>query len=266
MKQGELRVGLLSAQVINIGEEPCSVAIMHDITERKRVEEELRRSQEELRNLSAHLQRAREQERACIAREIHDELGQALTALKMDLSWLGKRLPFETSSLAEKVGAMSRLIDATTKTVKRISTQLRPGLLDDLGLVAAIEWQAQEFQERTQIRCELALQTGDIALNRELATTCFRIFQEALTNVARHADATSVQVTLKKKAETLLLKVKDNGKGLAEEEIAHPDSFGLLGMRERARFCGGHVKISSVQGRGTTVVARIPLSSKGELR
>ncbi len=266
MKQGELRVGLLSAQVINIGKEPCSVAIMHDITERKRVEEELRRSQEELRNLSAHLQRAREQERACIAREIHDELGQALTALKMDLSWLGKRLPFDTSSLAEKVGAMSRLIDTTTKTVKRISTQLRPGLLDDLGLVAAIEWQAQEFQERTQIRCELELPTGDIALNRELATTCFRIFQEALTNVARHADATSVQVTLKKRADQLLLKVKDNGKGIAEEDIAHPDSFGLLGMRERARFCGGHVKISSVQGRGTTVVAKIPLSSKGEIR
>jgi PAS domain S-box-containing protein len=264
MKQGELRVGLLSAQVIYSGGELCSVAIMHDITERKRVEEELRRSQEQLRNLSEHLQRAREEERACIAREIHDELGQALTALKMDLSWLGKRLPFEKDSLFEKLGAMSKLIDTTTQTVRRISTQLRPGLLDDLGLVAAIEWQAQEFQERTKIRCELSLQAGDIVLNRELSTTCFRIFQEALTNVARHAHATRVMVTLKRNADKLSLEVIDNGKGITEEEISHPKSFGLLGMLERARFCGGDVKISGIQGKGTTVVAVIPLRPEKE--
>ncbi|MGD9075576.1 MAG: PAS domain S-box protein [Desulfobacteraceae bacterium] len=264
MKQGELRVGLLSAQVIYSGGELCSVAIMHDITERKRVEEELRRSQEQLRNLSEHLQRAREEERACIAREIHDELGQALTALKMDLSWLGKRLPFEKDSLYEKVGAMSKLIDTTTQSVRRISTQLRPGLLDDLGLVAAIEWQAQEFQERTKIRCKLALHADDIVLNRELSTTCFRIFQEALTNVARHADATRVMVTLKRNADRLSLEVIDNGKGITKEEISHPKSFGLLGMLERARFCGGDVKISGIQGKGTTVVAVIPLRPEGE--
>jgi PAS domain S-box-containing protein len=262
MKMGEIRVGLLSAQVINIGGEPCSVAIMHDITERKKAEEELRRSQEQLRNLSEHLQRAREEEREGIAREIHDELGQVLTALKMDLSWLVKRLPFDKESLHEKVEAMSKLIDTTAQTVKRISTQLRPGLLDDLGLVPAIEWQAQQFQERTQIPCELELETDDIVLDRELATAFFRIFQEALTNVARHADATLVKVTLKSKDGKLLLRVSDNGRGITKQQISHPKSFGLLGMRERARFWRGAFKVSGVQGKGTTVTASIPLSLK----
>jgi PAS domain S-box-containing protein len=266
MKMGEIRVGLLSAQVINIGGEPCSVAIMHDITERKKAEEELRRSQEQLRNLSEHLQRAREEEREGIAREIHDELGQVLTALKMDLSWLGKRLPFDKESLHEKVEAMSKLIDTTAQTVKRISTQLRPGLLDDLGLVPAIEWQAQQFQERTQIPCELELETDDIVLDRELVTAFFRIFQEALTNVARHADATLVKVTLKSKDGKLLLRVSDNGRGITKQQISHPKSFGLLGMRERARFWRGAFKVSGVQGKGTTVTASIPLSLKGGSR
>lgn len=262
MKHGEFRTGLLSAQLINIRGELCSIAILHDITERKGIEEELRRSREELRNLSVYLQRTREEERTHIAREIHDELGQALTALKMDLSWLGKRLPRTRELLVEKVGSMSNIIDSTTQTLKNISTRLRPGLLDDLGLVPAIEWLAQQFQERTHTRYDLDIQAQDVALDPELATTFFRIFQETLTNIARHASATRVKVKFYKKAAKLILQVSDNGAGITEAQIADPKSIGLLGMRERARFWGGDVKISGSSGKGTVVTVNIPLRLK----
>jgi PAS domain S-box-containing protein len=231
-----------------------------DITNRKQAEEDLRGSREELRNLSAHLQSVREQERTTIAREIHDELGQALTVLKLDLSWLGKRFPKNREILIQKTKSMSGFIDNTIRTVQRISSELRPGILDDLGLSAAMEWQADEFKKRTGIECELTLQAEDSSLPKDLSTTIFRIFQETLTNIARHANATMVKISLKEKAGKFVLKVRDNGKGITQKQISDSGSFGLIGIRERAQFFGGDVKIVGVRNKGTTVRVSVPIN------
>jgi PAS domain S-box-containing protein len=235
------------------------VAVFDDVTERKQADEELKKSQEQLRNLADHLQSVREQERTSIARKIHDELGQALTALKMDISWLGKKLPNDQESLIKKAKSISTLTDMTIKTVKRITAELRPGLLDDLGLVAAIEWQVEEFQNRTGLTCKSVIDREGIAVDEKRSTTIFRILQEALTNVARHAQATRVTVSLKEKNGGLYLLVRDNGKGITKEQISDPQSFGLMGMRERVRMWGGEVKFSGRPGKGTTVVVRMPV-------
>ncbi len=232
-----------------------------DITESKQAEDQIRSSQEQLRSLSARLQATREEERTQIAREIHDELGQALTALKMDLSWMSKKLPRDQKPLHEKAKSMSQLLDATVKTVKRISTQLRPGLLDDLGLAAAIEWQAEEFQNRTGIKCHVTAIPEEITLDEKLSTALFRIFQETLTNVTRHSHATRVKVNLRQKATKIELRVEDNGKGITEKQISSPKSFGFIGMRERVYPWGGEVKIIGTSGKGTTVIVNIPLKS-----
>lgn len=233
--------------------------IIHDITERKQAEEKLKSSLEEVRTLAAHLQSVREEERIRIARQIHDEVGQALTGLKMDLSWLASRLSEDQKPLLEKTKSMSTLVDTTLHGVREIATELRPGVLDDLGLAAAIEWQTQEFRTRTGIRCEATVPPRDIALDQSRSTAIFRIFQEILTNLVRHADATSVNVSLKQETRNLILEVRDNGKGIAESEISSPKSLGLLGMRERALLFGGEVRISGTRGKGTTVTVTIPL-------
>ena len=235
-----------------------SLAIARNITKRKQVEEQLRNSLEQLRNLSSYLQSAREQERTNIAREIHDELGQALTALKMDLSWLDKRLPEGEKQLFEKIKSMSELIHTTILTVQRILTELRPGLLDDFGLMAAIEWQAGEFQKRTGIQCEIVIENEDIILDQDRSTAIFRIFQETLTNIARHANATSVKASLKEDSRGLALEVKDNGKGITKEQVSGSRSFGLMGIRERALVFGGKVEIKGAPGKGTTVTVTMP--------
>ena len=237
-----------------------------DITKRKQVEEEIKDSQSQLRNLTAHLQSVREEERTHIAREMHDELGQALTAMKMDLSWLDNRLPKDQKPLFEKIKSMSKLADATIQTVKKISTELRPGLLDDLGLPAAIEWQAEEFQTRTGIKCEITKDPEDIILDKDRSTAIFRIFQEALTNVTRHAKATKVKVSLKEKAGKIELKVRDNGKGITEEQVSNPKSFGLIGIMERAFYLDGKVVIKGIQDKGTALTIRIPLPKKGKAK
>ena len=241
------------------------VSLFIDISGRKRAEEELRSSREQMRNLSTYLQSVREKERTHISREIHDELGQALTALKMDLSWLGNRLPEEQKSLLEKTKTMEKLIDMTIHSVQRISAELRPGVLDDLGLMAAIEWQVEEFKNRTGIKCEVSLEPEDIILDRERSTTIFRILQETLTNVVRHSKATRIKVSLKEKAGNLVLKVRDNGKGITEKQISNPKSVGLIGIRERAHFWGGKVKISGVKDKGTIVTVSVPLNKKERL-
>jgi two-component system sensor histidine kinase UhpB len=238
--------------------------IGRDITERKEAEETLKESREQLRSLAAHLQSIREEERMVMAREIHDELGQALTALKMDLSWLNKRIPEEQSSMFKKTESMSELIDSTIHTVQRISAQLRPGLLDDIGLLAAIEWQAEEFQKRTGISCELSISSQDITLDSERSTSIFRIFQETLTNITRHADATKVKVNLLKKGNRLELKIKDNGKGISEDKISDPKSLGLVGIQERVFFLGGNIEIKGTQDNGTSITVSIPLPKRGE--
>ena len=230
-----------------------------DITDRKQAEEELMYSREQLRNLADHLQSVREDERKNIAREIHDDLGQALTGLKMDLSWLAKKVPDNEKGLLDKIQSMSELTSTTIKTVQRISTELRPGLLDDLGLVAAIEWQIEDFQKRTGIRCKLTVNPEDITVDDRRSTALFRILQETLTNVTRHAQATRVQVSLQEKDGNLELRVRDNGIGIKKEQVSNSTSFGLIGIKERVHLWGGEVKISGRPGKGTTVVVRMPI-------
>jgi len=231
---------------------------IRDITERKRSAEVIRKKEEELRNLTAYMQKATEMERTTIAREIHDELGQALTILKIDLSLFRKMFSEDQISMLEKTDAMSSLIDKTIQTVQRISTDLRPGLLDDLGLSAAIEWQLEEFQERTGIACKIIIDPRDVTFDRDRNTALFRIFQETLTNIARHAEATEVSVSLQQKDGQIELKVQDNGRGITGEELAHPKSFGLIGIRERAIIFGGDSSVKGSAGNGTTVTVKIP--------
>jgi signal transduction histidine kinase len=219
---------------------------------------QLAESEQKLRALAAHLISVREEERSHIAREIHDELGQVLTGLKMEVAWLAKRLNEDQQPLLEKTESMGQLIDQTVQTVRKISTGLRPEVLDEMGLVAAIGWQAKEFQKRTGIRCRLSLPPEIGALERELSTTMFRVFQEILTNVARHSRATRVDVDLKNQQKSLVLEVADNGVGISNGETNGRRSLGLLGMQERALRVGGEVNIGSVPGHGTRVVVTIP--------
>ncbi|MDO8539727.1 MAG: response regulator [Opitutaceae bacterium] len=225
--------------------------------ERKRAEENLRRSHDRLRALSGHLQFVREEERTRLAREVHDELGQALTGLKLDLAWLsGQRAG--ARGVKRKLKTMSGQIDATIHVVRRISTEMRPGVLDSLGLAPAIEWQAAEFQDRTQIRCEMKIELTEMIWEREFSTACFRIFQETLTNIIRHAKATRVEVRLARDGEQMVLTVQDNGRGITEKEVGHAHSIGLIGMKERAAQLGGEVTFRGLPGQGTTVTLRAP--------
>jgi signal transduction histidine kinase len=226
--------------------------------EREQAEEGLRRSHDQLRALTGHLQFVREEERTRIAREVHDELGQALTGLKLDLAWLSGKVP-GARGVQGKIKAMCGQIDMTIHAVRRIATELRPGVLDSLGLAAAIEWQAAEFQERTGIRCETRLDVTESIWEESFSTACFRIFQETLTNIIRHANATLVEVRLSQDDHELTLTVRDNGRGITDREIAHSRSIGLIGMRERAAQAGGEILFTGVPGRGTTVTLRAPL-------
>ena len=230
----------------------------------RRAQEQLRESHEQLRALSVYLQSVREEERTRIAREVHDELGQALTSCKLDLSWIASKLPRELKPLLEKTKALTAHIDATIQLVRRISTELRPGVLDHLGLVAALEWQANEFQTRTGIKCDVQASLIEPLLHQELNTAFFRIFQETLTNIIRHAGATQVGVNLKESDAQVTLEVKDNGRGISNADISNTKSMGLLGMRERAGLLGGTFKIMSLpRGKGTKVTVCIPLRRPG---
>jgi signal transduction histidine kinase len=224
-----------------------------------RAHEKMRRSHDQLKALTGHLQFVREEERTRIAREVHDELGQSLTALKLDLSWLLGRLPHERS-LQKKIKGMSEQVDETIHAVRRIATELRPGVLDSLGLSAAIEWQTMDFQERTGIKCDVTIDLKEAIKDKEFSTACFRILQETLTNVIRHSDATQVEVRLAQVDKEIILTVRDNGRGISEKDVVHPRSIGLIGMRERVARVGGEVFFFGLPGRGTTVTMRVPLS------
>src|SRR4051794_16459385 len=224
-----------------------------------RKSERLRESEDKLRRLAAHLISVREEERAHIAREIHDELGQVLTGLKMEVTWLAKRL--REKPLIEKTDSMCKLIDTTVQTVRKIATGLRPEMLDDMGLIAAVGWQAKEFQKRTGIRCRAKL-PPEVKFDMDISTTMFRIFQEILTNVARHSRATRVDIEFIASEDRVGLEVTDNGVGIADSDLNGKKSLGLLGMHERALLFGGDVKITGTPGHGTRVSVSIPVKQK----
>ncbi len=243
--------------------EQSNRALQADITERKEAEQLLAESHEHLRSLAARLQTVREEQSAHIAREIHDVLGQQLTGLKLDLAWLKRRAAAVSEgalakALTDKLLATSQLVDGTIETVQKIASHLRPGLLDKLGLAAALEHEARDFAERAGLRCACELSAEALDLDDSAATGVFRIFQETLTNVARHAQASEVRVRLSRDAADLVLEVRDNGRGIAEGQAAGAKSLGLLGMSERARLLGGRLDIKGVPGAGTTVTLTLP--------
>lgn len=233
--------------------------------EHRQADKELRNSRQQLRDLAARLNSIREKERAWISREIHDELGQLFTSIKYELSLLRKRIAKQEghseakADIEERLKSTSDMVDTAIKTVQKIATELRPGILDDLGLMAAIEWQASEFQQRTGIACRLHTDLQIVQLDREQATAVFRIFQEVLTNIVRHAGATRVEIRIKEKAGRLYVDIKDNGRGITAEERSNPKSLGLLGMRERVLLLNGEMRISGAPKKGTHVHLKIPL-------
>jgi PAS domain S-box-containing protein len=250
----EIRVKQRTAVLDQVNQE-----LRTEIADRQRAEEQLRASLEQLRSLAARLQRVREEERTSIAREIHDELGQSCTAIKMDLALIGHKATKKQTQLRAKVDSATRLVDEMIGTLRRIASELRPRTLDDLGLNAALEWQAQEFENRTGIRCHLTLLQGPLALDSERSTAIFRIFQESLTNVVRHAQATRVDALLEREGNQLLFQVRDNGIGFDPAAAKSRRSLGLVGMQERALLLDGELKIEAVPGGGTTLILRMPL-------
>jgi signal transduction histidine kinase len=215
-------------------------------------------TQADLRRLSEQLMQSTEQERARMSREIHDQLGQLLTAIKMELRSIEKLVGREPEQVRERISETMGLVDETVKTVRRIAADLRPGILDDFGLSAAIEWQLQQFKERTGIATSIDVDVDESRLSKDMATAGFRILQEALTNVARHSEATQVRVDLRTSAEMFTLQVRDNGKGLQPDPNRR--SLGLLGMRERARQLGGSVTVEADHGGGVSVLLKAPLN------
>ena len=258
-KQGEERWWDVSSERMIFQNHPAGVLTAIDITERKAAERALSESREELQALARHLQTIREDERTHIAHEIHDEFGQALTGIQMELMSLIEET--ESPDLSIKLNNVMKLTDSTIERIRQIAVDLRPGLLDDLGLLAALEWQTNEFSELTHIQCELNLDVEEFEDQLDVSTTLFRIHQEALTNVTRHAAATSVRVSLVRENDLFVLTVADNGCGIAPEDIINRRSMGLLGMRERARALGGDILIRGQPGVGTTIEARIPFGT-----
>ena len=252
----ELRVEQRTAVLTRLNQE-----MRTEIVERQRAEEQLRQSRDQLRALAARLQSVREEERTYIAREIHDELGQACTAIKMDLALIGRKLTKRQIQLQAKVDSATQLVDSTILTLRRIASELRPRTLDDLGLPAALEAQAQEFESRTGIRCSVILPSEPLTLDTDRSTAIFRIFQESLTNVARHAHATRVEARLQLESDRVIFQVFDNGTGFDPEVAKQRKSLGLVGMQERALLLNGEFKTEGVSGFGTTMTLTIPLPS-----
>jgi len=240
--------------------------ILRDITRRKEFEDALRRQQDELRELSARVLEAREEEKTLIARELHDELGQLLTALKMDVSWLRDHLPSAAPETSSKVEQMNAVLDQTVGSVRRISADLRPLMLDDLGLADAASWLVEDFSRRSGIACALELpqEGGFDALERRTATALYRGLQESLTNIGRHAQAKRARIALRIEAGAALLEVEDDGRGIDAEDIAKPRSLGLKGMRERALYLGGTLEVARAPGGGTRLRLRLPLAAAPE--
>ncbi len=235
--------------------------LRREVEERKVIECNIRGSRAKVRNLALHLQSVQEEERGRIARDIHDDLGQILTALSYDLAHISKKISPDEALLIDKLKEMSALVKGAVETVQRIASELRPGVLDDLGLIAGIEWQAEAYEKRTGIECEVSFDPEEIELDKDTATTFFRAAQEALTNVARHADATKVTLSIRKIGKTLELEVVDNGRGITEAESRSSQSFGLTGMNERFYSLGGSFEVKGAKGKGTMLRASVPLDN-----
>ncbi|MDF0674781.1 MAG: PAS domain-containing protein [Nitrospira sp.] len=266
-KSGALRVAHLSLVLLRndsgapIGIVGCSM----DITDRKRGEEALLNSRNQLAALAVRLESVREEERGRIALEAHDVLGQALTGLKLDVSWVYKQImesngSFEPSAVLSRLASSLELVDSTIQSVREIATTLRPGVLDQLGLEAAVEWQAREFRHRTGIACTTSISPDRIGVGDQQSTALFRILQEVLTNVARHAHASKVDIRLEETRDHVIMQIRDNGQGITADEKSGPKAFGLLGMRLRAKEQGGAFDIQGTPGIGTTVTVRMPRS------
>jgi signal transduction histidine kinase len=242
-----------------IGGYKLLTVILHDITQRARAEEKVRRANDELRELSLGMIEVREAERTRIARELHDELGQVLTALKMDVEMLSEKVPHDRADLAEHAASMNRLLDSTVATTRRIASDLRPLVLDDLGLGAAAEWLLEGLAQRAGIAFELKIDPACAELGEPHGSTLFRVMQESLTNVARHARATRVAVGLARDGADAVLTIADNSVGMDAGARAKPGSFGLRGIRERVLLLGGVLSIVADPSGGTTVSARLPM-------
>jgi PAS domain S-box-containing protein len=246
------------SQLVENGQRLYTV-ILRDVSERVRAEEALRQSRGEIQNLALAASTAREHEKSRIARELHDELGQALTALKIDVGWLREHAGTAVPEVAAKHAAMQGLLDDTVAAVRRISSDLRPLMLDDLGLTAACEWLVQSFTGRTGIPCELTLGTGELDLPDPYSTTVFRVLQETLTNVAKHAQPGRVEVNIERTEHEIVLTVQDDGRGFDPARAPGVGSFGLIGLRERAYLVGGELAIDSQSGHGTRIELRVPV-------
>jgi PAS domain S-box-containing protein len=264
------RVSILIGAAVFEDKMDQGVSFVIDLTERNEADRALKNSHAQLRALSARLQSVREEEAIRIAREIHDELGQTLTGLKMDLLWTERKLGELASSAAvnallDRVVGATEIIDGLVVTVQRIATELRPGVLDKLGLGSALQYEARRFQERTGILCDACVPETELFLSPELSTTFFRIFQECLSNVTRHAHASKVKAELKMEDEWVTMTVQDNGRGITKDELASPRSLGLTGMKERAALLGGEVIFQPGPAEGTIITARIPSSAAPSL-
>jgi signal transduction histidine kinase len=264
------RAFLASVAALRIAEGSHLLLCLQDITERILAEEDLRASREQLRVLAGRLQEVREEERTSVAREIHDVLAQCLTRLKIDLVWLQGRLGRPESAqamdvLAARAADMTRLADEAIHSVQTIATALRPAVLDSLGLFAAADWQVRDFQESTGITCEGTLREDDLPVAPDTATALFRILQESLTNVYRHAEATRVRVFLGQEDGDLVLRIQDDGQGIPPAALNAPRSIGLAGMRERALLLGGRCDIVSSPESGTAIEVRLPRGTSGNM-
>lgn len=258
-------VGISAIAFIGIGIAYILSLVLH---QRKHIVEQ-QKQQEQLRHLSTHLQSVREEERLKIAREIHDELGQVLTVAKMYLIVLQNNVSsgssFTGSEARKRLESTIAIIDDSISKVKNIAYDLRPIVLDDLGLREAVEWEAGKFQTKTGIHCKFLSTVEDVKIEKKRAAAVFRIFQEALTNVARHANATSVEIRMRKQTDDLILEVADNGKGITESELEKPKSLGILGMKERAQFLRGNLSIGSQNGSGTMIMLTVPLKARNHV-
>ncbi len=261
-KSGEEFDVEIDRRAVVFGGRHTYVVVAKDITVRREAERKLRETHEQLRRVWARARARREEDRTRVARELHDQLGQALAATKIGLMGLRDRLLAPSDEVTDQIGSMLTLVDDTIRRVRRISSDLRPGVLDRLGLAAAIQWQAREFERRMGIRTRVRSLVDPVDLDRGRSTAVFRIFEETLSNVATHAHASAVTVALSTSEDCLVLEIEDNGRGIGADAVNSGKSLGLMGMRERAELLGGTLGVAPSHPAGTVVTVRVPLTDR----